>query len=85
MFWHRKQRNQPWKLQTRHQAPSKTYGDSLSHDFVPWWMLSWQYGAKKLGVGRRWLILFLLVVWELKTNPKNPENFLPAAKCYSYM
>jgi hypothetical protein len=57
----------------------KTHGELWHHDLGPWWMLPWQYGAKMLGVGWRRLILF--VVWE----PKTPQNFLPASKCYSHM
>jgi hypothetical protein len=29
-------------------------------------MLQWQYGTKMLGIGQRWLILFLFVVLEPK-------------------
>jgi hypothetical protein len=59
----------------------QTHGELQRHYLGPWQMLPWQYGAKMLGVGWRRLILFLFVVWELQT----PENFLPAAKCYSRM
>jgi hypothetical protein len=68
---------------TRHLR--RTYGELLRHDLEPWWVLPWQYGAKKLGVGWRQLILFMLVVWEPKTNQKTMKISFPLQKCYSHM
>ncbi len=45
-------------------------------------MLPWQYGAKMLGVGCRRLVLFMLVVWEPKTNRSHHKMLLSYVNLY---
>jgi hypothetical protein len=62
----------------------QTHGESRRHDLGQWRMLPWQYGAKMLGVGRRWLILFFFCVgtqhpWK---NPSRLEMLLSYVDLY---
>ncbi len=75
MFWHPKQRNQPWQLQTRQRALLKDLWGVAEPWFGTIADVTIAIWGKEAGVGWRRLILFMLVVWEPKTNPKKTWKF----------